>query len=117
QGGVAQALDALAAEGDLTLALRRAGQQTHDRPGQHGLAAAGLADQAERASSVERERHAVDGPYHAPGRVEVGLEVDDVEQVGARCGEVVGAGVDVAAALGHSALSRTSNRARTTSPR
>ena len=63
-----------------------AGQQAHDRAGQHRLAPARLADDAEGAAPVERERHAVDGPHQAPGRAEVGREVVDLEQARRRPG-------------------------------
>ena len=43
----------------------RAVEQAHDRAGQHRLARARLADDAERLAAVERERHAVDGAHRA----------------------------------------------------
>ena len=46
-------------------ARRCAGQQAHDRPGEHRLAGARLADDAERVAAVEGERHVVDRPSQA----------------------------------------------------
>ena len=63
-----------------------AGEQSHDRPGQDGLARAGLADDAEGPPPVELDRHAVDGAHRAPLGVEVGLEVDHLEQLVAAVG-------------------------------
>ncbi len=64
--------------GDRVAAL---GQQPHDRQRRHGLAATGLADQADGLAGLHREAHAVDGRERfraAP--VEDDLEVADVEQ-------------------------------------
>ena len=56
------------------------GEQAHDRAGQHGLAGARLADDAEGLAPLEAEGHAVDG-LDDPGRgVEVGPEVVDDEE-------------------------------------
>ena len=55
--------------------------QPHDRERGHRLAAAGLADDAERAARLDREVDAVDGADHAAVRVEGRAEVLDRQQL------------------------------------
>src|SRR6185503_8594449 len=90
----------------------------HDRPRQHGLPRARLADDPECLPPVEIERHAVDGAHHAARGVEVCLQLGHAQQRhvgrGRWCfGDRFAQLADVA----HTRLSRTSIRARTTSPR
>ena len=59
---------------------RRPREQAHDRPGQHGLARARLAHDAERLALVEGERHALDGLQRAAAGGEGDVEVLDLEQ-------------------------------------
>ena len=54
---------------------RRVGDEPHDRQRRDRLARAGLADDAERLLTVEREAHAVDRLDHADVGEEVGREV------------------------------------------
>ena len=111
------------------------GQQPHDRAGQHGLARARLTDDADRAAPSQGERHLVDRMHHARGCTKRRREVVDDEEVlrlavadrartrlprleaGHR--EVAGSGGAVGGRSSGAqiAASRTSNRARTTSPR
>ena len=56
------------------------GEQAHDRAGQHGLARAGLADDAERLAALEAEGDTVDGLDDARLGVEVRPEVVDDEE-------------------------------------
>ena len=72
----------LPVEDDLALddPARRRRDQAHQRERADALAAAGLADQAERLALVQRERHAVDGLDDAVRRVELRLEVLHLEQ-------------------------------------
>ena len=56
------------------------GEQAHDRAGQHGLAGARLADDAERLAPLEAEGDAVDGLDDARLGVEVRPEVVDDEE-------------------------------------
>ena len=59
----------------------RLGQQSHDRERRDALAAAGLADDADRLARVDGERDAVDGADVAPPTpAEHDLEVLDLEQ-------------------------------------
>src|SRR5690606_24459490 len=87
---------------------------------QHRLAGARLADQAERPAPFEREVHAADGTHPAVRREEVGRQAGHLEQ---RRGTVTRAPglarrhLPDGVVPGHSADSRTSNRARTASPR
>src|SRR5579883_3014967 len=62
----------------------RRADQAHDGERGHALAAAGLADNAERLPRLEREIHAVDGLNHAVHGAKACLEIDDVEQVARR---------------------------------
>src|SRR4029078_5078495 len=55
-------------------------QQSHDAAGQHRLARARLAHDAERAPALEREAHAVDRTRETAWGPERGLEVDHLEQ-------------------------------------
>src|SRR5207237_4388061 len=57
----------------------RARHKPHDRERGHALAAARLADDAERLAAVEVEREAVDRPNYPGARVEVGPQVADLE--------------------------------------
>ena len=54
-------------------------QQAHDRQPGHRLAAAGLADQAERLAGVEMQVDAVDRPHQRRRQLDVGLQTLDVE--------------------------------------
>ena len=54
--------------------------QAQDRQRGDALAAARLADDAQRLAGVHRERHAVDRAHHAVAGVEGGLQVLDLEQ-------------------------------------
>src|SRR5450759_1215663 len=103
--------DLFALEPDRPAALDPvAGQQVHDRTGQHGLARPGLADDAEGLAALEGERNTVDGAHQAPLALEVGREVADLEESAV----VVGVGETLGAQI---PASRTSKRDRTTSPR
>ena len=85
----------------------------------HGLARARLADDTECATAFEGERDAVDGPGETTRRLEVGGEILDVEEwpfKGRRL-EALGPDVRTPATRAHRALSRTSNFARSASPR
>jgi hypothetical protein len=75
-----QQVDAL--EQDLAAgdAPRRLGDQAHDRERGDRLAAARLADDAERAPGPERERDPVDGAVGAAIAVEPGAQVADLQQ-------------------------------------
>ena len=71
----------LAAEERPPLAGRRLlGVQAHDRQAGDALARARLADDAERLALADRERDAVDRLDDAVVRLEVGLEVVDLEE-------------------------------------
>ena len=96
---------------------RSLGQQAHDRAGEHRLARARLADDAERLAPLERERHAVDRAHEAAVGLEVRLDVVDLEQrtVERRGGEALDAACAGVATSQHAPA--TSKRARTTSPR
>ena len=59
---------------------RRHVEQAHDRQRRHALAAARLADDAQRLAGHDREADAVDGPDGAVHDVEVGPQVADLEQ-------------------------------------
>src|SRR5215217_1772830 len=59
-------------------ALRR--QEAQDRQRRHRLAAARLADDAERLAGFEVERDAVDGAHDAVAGEEMGREVADLEE-------------------------------------
>ena len=61
-------------------AARRPRHESHDRQCGDALAAAGLADDAERAARLQREAHAVDGAELAAFDVETGAEITDLEQ-------------------------------------
>ena len=111
------------------------GQEAHHRAGEHGLARARLAHDAERAPAGQRERDLVDRVHDACGRAERRREVvDDQQALGLALahrprerlsrlepgdGEVVGARRSVGgkSRVTQMPASRTSNRARTTSPR
>ena len=54
-------------------------EQAHDRERRHRLAAAGLADDAERLALLDGEADAVDGVHVAAARLEVRAEVVDFE--------------------------------------
>ena len=54
--------------------------QADDRAPGGRLAAAGLADQAERLAAADAERNAVDGAHNAPGHVEVFDQIRDFEK-------------------------------------
>ena len=87
-------------------------QQPHDRPGEHRLARAGLADDPEGLTSAEGERDPVDGADQASWRPERRAEVVDLEEgaVPGQRGRRRGDGA-------HRTDSRTSKRLATTSAR
>ena len=58
-----------------------AGEQAHDRHRGHRLAAAGLADDADRLARLDLEAQAVDGVDGAAAQPDLRLEVVDLEQV------------------------------------
>jgi hypothetical protein len=64
---------------------RRARDEPHDRERGHRLAAAGLADDAERAARGDLERHAVDGADHAAIGGELRHQVADLEHWRSHC--------------------------------
>jgi hypothetical protein len=72
----------LALEQHLTArdASRGNGDEAHDRQAGHGLPRAGLTDDGEGLALVEVEAHTVDGLDRAFIGIEVGLQVDDVQQ-------------------------------------
>jgi hypothetical protein len=55
------------------------GQQPHDRQRGHRLAAAGLADHAERLALVDVQRHAVHGVHDAFLQLDLGAQVGDLK--------------------------------------
>ncbi len=67
---------------------RRIGDEAHERERRHALAAAGFADDGQRFTALERERHAVHRLHQPVARVEVGLEVLNLEHdaLARRCG-------------------------------
>ena len=75
-------------------------QQAGDHPAERGLAAAGLADDAERLALADVERHPVDGldrpdlalEEDAPGHREVHLHVPDGQELLGRRGLGLGVG-------------------------
>ena len=70
-----------ALEADLAgLDPRRRHEQPHDRERRHRLAAARLADDAERLAAIDREADAVDRVHVARPRREIRAEVVDLEQ-------------------------------------
>ena len=58
------------------------GQELHDRQPGRALAAAGLSDEAQAFAFGDGERDAVDGSYVRRAEVELGAEVDYLENVG-----------------------------------
>ena len=73
--------EVLAVEEDLAAhdAARRLGEQPEDGERGHGLARARLAHEAQRLALAHGEAHAVHRPHHAPARVELGVEVAQLE--------------------------------------
>src|SRR5207247_2075596 len=71
------------AEEDPAAWLDPAGQidQPHDRQRRHGLAAARLADDAERPALVDREGDAVDGPHDTASGAEPRAQVLDAKEL------------------------------------
>jgi len=67
-------------EAHRTAGARCVGQQPHQREGVHRLAAAGLADQADRLAAFERERHAAQRIGRAARRRQGDAQVVDFEQ-------------------------------------
>ena len=57
----------------------RVGDEAQDRQGRDALAAAGFADDRQRLAAPERKRDAVDGLHQPAARVEVGLQVVDLQ--------------------------------------
>src|SRR6185503_9641551 len=55
-------------------------QQPQDRERRHRLARARLPDETERLPGDQAEAHTVDGAHEAPARVELGVEIADVEE-------------------------------------
>jgi hypothetical protein len=54
-------------------------QQVHDRQSSHGLAAAGLAHNADRLTSLNLERDSVDGVYGTLAQPDLGAQVADIK--------------------------------------
>jgi hypothetical protein len=61
----------------------RLGQEAEEREGGHRLARSRLAHDAEGLAGADGEAHPVDGADEAPARLEVGVEVLDLEHDGA----------------------------------
>ena len=76
QGQQLAPLESDAAAGDLAGGRH----QTHDAQRRHALAATRLADQAEDAAGLERERHPVDGPGRTGGGGKDHAEIADFEK-------------------------------------
>ncbi len=110
--------DLAAFELDAAVAHHVAGQQSHDRARQHRLARTRLTDDADGLAPLQRERDAIDRAHKSALGLEERLYFGDVEQrTIERCvGEPVVCLAN-ATAPAHRTLSRTSKRARTTSPR
>ena len=72
-------VDAVEPDGAADDAAGRIGDQAHQGERGDALAAAGFADDGQRLAALEREGHAVDGLDEAGARVEVGLQVVDLE--------------------------------------
>src|SRR2546429_6365196 len=66
------------------------GKELHDRHGRHALAAAGLADKADRLALLDPQRHAVDGVDDSLALADVSLEVLDLEDGRRQAGPIVG---------------------------
>ena len=80
--GVRQRAQVRAFEQDFTGgdAARRLRHQSHDRQRRHALAAAGLADDAQRAARLQAEANAIDGSELAALDREARRKIADFEQ-------------------------------------
>ena len=83
--GQAEQIGALEADRAIDDATRRAGDEAQDGQRGDALAAAGLADHAERLAAAQAVGHAVDRAHDTGGREEMRVEIVDLQQRSGGC--------------------------------